>query len=194
MRCYFTGTAPFYQYFDIFCLNSKKPFGHRISVSPSDFMKLNKFRLKADWARGRGLPIPPGDRMWMPSPFETDIFLMSANVLDDRRRSANAIKPWTESFRRSRISGPRGGSTGNESDDLQLTDWSSWSVSSVIVGVSWFLFDFSSGVRSIVSGVSGVLGFESSGSKMHILFTAKLSGLMGFWIGTSSVVVFCWVS
>lgn len=129
--------------------------------------------------------------MCMLSPLETDIFLMSANVLDDRRRSANAIKPCTDNLRRSRSTGPIGGSTGSESDDLQLTDWSSCSVSSVIVGVNWFLlFAFSSGVRSINSGVSGVLGFESSGSDIHILFTAKLSGFVKHGIWISNIVVF----
>lgn len=123
----------------------------------------------------------------MLSPLDTDIFLISANVLDDLRLSAKAINPCTDNFRRSRSTGPtNGGSTGSDRDDLQLTDWSSCSVSSVIVGVNWFLFTFSSGVRSIVSGVSGVLGFESSGSDIHILFTAKLSGFVGIGMGTSS--------
>lgn len=40
------------------------------------------------------LPTPPGDRMCIPSPVDTDIFRISEeNVLDDRRRSANAIRP-----------------------------------------------------------------------------------------------------
>lgn len=137
------------------------------------------------------VPTPPGDRIWMPSPFETDIFRMSENVLDDRRRSANAIRPCTDNFRRSRSIGPdSGGSTGNESDDL-LFDICSWSTSfsSVMVGVNWFLaLDFSSGVRSMVSGVTGVFWLSSSGSDMQIRFTDKLSGLIDF--GISSVDVF----
>lgn len=127
----------------------------------------------------------------MPSPFETDIFRMSENVLDDRRRSANAIRPCTDNFRRSRSIGPEnGGSTGNDSDDLLFDICSlSTSFSSVMVGVNWFLpLDFSSGVRSMVSGVIGVVWLSSSGSDMQIRFTDKLSGLIDF--GISSVDVF----
>lgn len=122
------------------------------------------------------VPVPPGDRIWILSPFDMDIFRISENVLDDRRRSANAIKPWTDSLRRLFSSGPSGGSTGNDNDDLWLIDeWSSCSFSSVIVGVSWFLLARSStGVRSSVSGVSGVRALQLfSGSDMHILFTDK---------------------
>lgn len=117
---------------------------------------------------------------------------MSENVLDDRRRSANAIKPWTDNLRRLFSSGPSGGSTGNDNDDLWLMDeWSSCSFSSVIVGVNWFLLTRSStGVRSNVSGVSGVRALQLlSGSEMQILFTDRWSGFTG--LGKSIVVVFC---
>lgn len=126
----------------------------------------------------------------MLSPFEIDILRISENVLDERRRSAKAINPWTDNFRLSRSTGPTdGASTGSDKHDLWLTDWSSCSFSSVIVGVNWFLFTFSSGVLSVISGVSGVFGLQSSGSDMHILFTDKLSGLIK--LGMSRVVVFC---
>lgn len=124
--------------------------------------------------------MPPGDLTWIPSPLDTDIFLMSENVLDDRRRSANAINPCTESFRRSRSTGPLGGaSTGSESDDLLLLFiGSSNSFSSVIVGVNWFL-DLSSGVLTISS--DGDLGL-SIGSDIEtiLLLTDSESGFESF--------------
>lgn len=113
---------------------------------------------------------------------------------NEKNGSQKSGKPCTDSLRRSRSTTGviTGGSTGNDNDDLllQLIDpGSSISVSSLMVGVNWFLFGFSSGVRSIVSGVSGVFGLSSSGSDMQILFTDKLSGFIDF--GTSKSMGFC---
>lgn len=124
------------------------------------------------------LPTPPGERIWTPSPLEMDIFRISEKVLDDRRRSANAINPWTDSLRRNCSTGKPdgGGSTGNDKHDLLLV--SSTSFSSLIVGVCW-LRGLSSGVlrRSSV-GVRGL----SIGSviDINLLTTARLSGILSF--------------
>lgn len=94
-----------------------------------------------------------------PSPFAMDIFLPSDIIApDDRRRSANAIKPCTDNFLLSGFCVSLFiGSTGSDSDDFLLE---SLIDSSVIVGVN---FCFSSMKINFVSS-----GDLSSGSDMQI--------------------------
>lgn len=87
-----------------------------------------------------------------------DIFLASVIIApDDRRLSANAIKPCTDNFLLSGFCGSVIGSTGSDNDDFLLE---SLIDSSVIVGVN---FCFSSIKINFVSS-----GDLSSGSDMQI--------------------------